>query len=1066
MDSTLEDLVPALKRREDAAVELFLSLLWRPTCHICQEVLGDHNAAEDAAQDSIIKALKKIDQFREGQAFRPWFFRLAKNTALDHWRSRKRRKAAENKVASAIQRRDKSSEQASHAEAELAKLPTKLREVLTLHYFAGLSIDEVSITLGCPRGTAASRLARGKDELRRALAPMSLSLIAAFSIMDEASAWSEPNSNIQALLESVQATRTSSGAANSILSVSQSSLGGLWLSAIIAAILIFAGSLTLITPESNPQVIPVAQQARNKALMDGRGKPGEQPEDKKKSSQARDSDSSPVPIDDKRSLKNSVKKGDKTGEKKKKSKTHTVRFKASSGDQALAKADIYFVDYRKEVEIKKSGRIIEKDLPTMSVKTDKQGRAEAEVEYDSFAFLKLVVNKRSLLFRAKSNGESLEYIAFMGASGEITWRSRSPQSDYDDKVKTVGLITLPTDIKRCPKQNGKALKILDVTIEPYSLSLKGVLVSDEDGSVLTGARVSVGPHSCISKSDGQFELSVPSISEKDRLVIEAEGHATARSHLAGFFAEPQNKGKVALQSDIGSWRLKKKIRIKGYVVNEEDETIPNVQIQMDYQIPDRGISLGYQEQSLTLKTDPQGRFEHDFEPGGSKLGPYTTKISVSFSVKDKKYAPLRDSLVWSPDSKEAKFVLKKLCSLKGTVVAPKSDQSSPIILFVKPLNDEGKVPPMSFSHSGWTKAFRRRSPLQKEGAEEAFKKGRRMRVFNDGHFTMENLATGRIQVCAWSNGALSEVKVLTLKEGENEVSLKLRTSRKIHGRVQSPDGVAIPDAKVFAFVPDHDKQTETKIQAAPLGGLEQAMSRRSFVEVTETNNDGSFTLSHLGDGPYDLIAVPHAHYCSSWFQFTKMNVSPGAELVVLTAPQLGRIHVVAEQEGDEEPAYLDTLTLLNAKNKIIASFHTLEIQHSSRDLILPEGQYTIIARLESQIVSETVLVKPGKQKRIVLKFKKNRTLPTVTLHFVFPKKPVPVIEVTFTNAKTGQRFRELVPSPSQSKIKEIRLPAWVGANLLELRWKALGEKTYSQGFRQCYTQTSGSSKIVWDLTKN
>jgi RNA polymerase sigma-70 factor (ECF subfamily) len=51
----------------------------------------------------------------------------------------------------------------------VGKLSPELRTAITLSYWAGLTEDEISRSVGCPRGTVASRIRRGKTQLRRLL---------------------------------------------------------------------------------------------------------------------------------------------------------------------------------------------------------------------------------------------------------------------------------------------------------------------------------------------------------------------------------------------------------------------------------------------------------------------------------------------------------------------------------------------------------------------------------------------------------------------------------------------------------------------------------------------------------------------------------------------------------------------------------------------------------------------------------------------------------------------------------------------------------------------------------
>lgn len=132
--------------------------------------------AEDAVQEAFVKAHRQLHRFRSGAPFRPWLLTIVANEARNRRRSAGRRSALALRVANRAETGPVSPEDAavmSEARQRLldavATLPQKDREIVALRFFAGLSEAETASALGCPVGTAKSRLSRALTRMRTEL---------------------------------------------------------------------------------------------------------------------------------------------------------------------------------------------------------------------------------------------------------------------------------------------------------------------------------------------------------------------------------------------------------------------------------------------------------------------------------------------------------------------------------------------------------------------------------------------------------------------------------------------------------------------------------------------------------------------------------------------------------------------------------------------------------------------------------------------------------------------------------------------------------------------------------
>ena len=148
---------------------------WADAYRLTLRVLGDPQAAEDAAQEAFVAVVRSARLFKTGRAFGPWFRTLVMNAARKSSRSRRTRhhyedRYAERKaVAVALPEGERRLAEAEVIE-HLQQLPFKVRFPLVLHFFEGCSFEEVATVLGCPRPTVQTRIRAGLDRLRTALA--------------------------------------------------------------------------------------------------------------------------------------------------------------------------------------------------------------------------------------------------------------------------------------------------------------------------------------------------------------------------------------------------------------------------------------------------------------------------------------------------------------------------------------------------------------------------------------------------------------------------------------------------------------------------------------------------------------------------------------------------------------------------------------------------------------------------------------------------------------------------------------------------------------------------------
>jgi RNA polymerase sigma-70 factor, ECF subfamily len=141
--------------------------------------LRDPDEADEASQEIFFKAFRSLRSFKLEKAFQPWLYTLAVN----YLRTRYRRKRRQDDRRAPTPPRDIPAEEgwtdpASVAEAAesrellekaIGQLPPAVRDVVSLYYAGGLSVSQISGSLGISSENVKSRLFRGRKRIREYL---------------------------------------------------------------------------------------------------------------------------------------------------------------------------------------------------------------------------------------------------------------------------------------------------------------------------------------------------------------------------------------------------------------------------------------------------------------------------------------------------------------------------------------------------------------------------------------------------------------------------------------------------------------------------------------------------------------------------------------------------------------------------------------------------------------------------------------------------------------------------------------------------------------------------------
>ncbi len=169
------ELVERARRGDVSAYEQIVERYQQPVFRTAYLVTRSAPDAQEAAQDTFVKAYAALGRFRPGSPLKPWLMRIAVNESRNRLRAAGRREALALRAAAERQAEgaDPSPEAALlTAERRRAVLSAvdELREddrlVIVCRFFLDLSERETAAVLGWRLGTVKSRLSRALERLR------------------------------------------------------------------------------------------------------------------------------------------------------------------------------------------------------------------------------------------------------------------------------------------------------------------------------------------------------------------------------------------------------------------------------------------------------------------------------------------------------------------------------------------------------------------------------------------------------------------------------------------------------------------------------------------------------------------------------------------------------------------------------------------------------------------------------------------------------------------------------------------------------------------------------------
>lgn len=162
----LQDLVERARNGDADAFSAAIGELLGGLYGAAYLVLRDRHAAEDAVQEGLLRAWRRLPALRDPSRFEAWVRRIVLRAAIDATRRRR-----ENVGLGDIDRPSTTDDHETRSVIgdAFGSLAPMHRAVLVLRHYLDLTVPEIASALGIPEGTAKSRLHHATRQMRASL---------------------------------------------------------------------------------------------------------------------------------------------------------------------------------------------------------------------------------------------------------------------------------------------------------------------------------------------------------------------------------------------------------------------------------------------------------------------------------------------------------------------------------------------------------------------------------------------------------------------------------------------------------------------------------------------------------------------------------------------------------------------------------------------------------------------------------------------------------------------------------------------------------------------------------
>jgi RNA polymerase sigma-70 factor (ECF subfamily) len=175
-----DDLIQKISEKDLTAFQKLVEHHKAFVYNTCYNLIGNHQQAEETAQDVFLQVYKSASAFRHQSKVSTWLYRIAVNRSLNVIRRNRRSRWIKSLIAEEIEETrglepDKlleKKEMKDLLKAAVDSLPEKQRTVFILNKYENLSPREIADILGVSSNSVEVRVHRAKINLQKKLTPL------------------------------------------------------------------------------------------------------------------------------------------------------------------------------------------------------------------------------------------------------------------------------------------------------------------------------------------------------------------------------------------------------------------------------------------------------------------------------------------------------------------------------------------------------------------------------------------------------------------------------------------------------------------------------------------------------------------------------------------------------------------------------------------------------------------------------------------------------------------------------------------------------------------------------
>lgn len=162
---------------DEAAFELIADMYRPMLWSLALRILRNQEDANDAVQDTFLKAFRAMGEFHTDRPLKPWLCRICANCCMDFVRHRKRDGSSLDQHEYVLTDGDPVEDQATGNIRQgqlfeaIGRLPEKYRRIILMRHFRHMEVNEIAVELDKPEGTIKSWLFRARALLAKDLRP-------------------------------------------------------------------------------------------------------------------------------------------------------------------------------------------------------------------------------------------------------------------------------------------------------------------------------------------------------------------------------------------------------------------------------------------------------------------------------------------------------------------------------------------------------------------------------------------------------------------------------------------------------------------------------------------------------------------------------------------------------------------------------------------------------------------------------------------------------------------------------------------------------------------------------